>query len=53
VTLLGEYVHTKAEAQGINQATSNAAAAGAILFFSSRLPSTASGATAPAAAPTS
>jgi len=33
VTLLGEYVHTKAEAQGINQATSNAAAAGAILFF--------------------
>ncbi|WP_296617488.1 porin [Sphingomonas sp.] len=33
VTLLGEYVHTKAEAQGTNQATSNAVAAGAILFF--------------------
>ena len=33
VTLLGEYVHTKAEAQGINEASSNALAAGAILFF--------------------
>jgi hypothetical protein len=30
--LLGEYVHTKAEAQGIDRATSNAAAASAILF---------------------
>jgi hypothetical protein len=33
VTLIGEYVHTKAEAQAINEATSNALAAGAILFF--------------------
>lgn len=33
VTLIGEYVHTKSEAQGINEATSNAIAAGAILFF--------------------
>ena len=33
VTLVGEYVHTKAEAQGVNEATSNAVAAGAILFF--------------------
>ena len=33
LTLIGEYVHTKAEAQGPNEATSNALAAGAILFF--------------------
>jgi len=33
LTLVGEYVHTKAEAQGVNQATSDAVATGAILFF--------------------
>ena len=33
VTLIGEYTHTKAEAHGTNEATSNAFAAGAILFF--------------------
>ncbi|HEX8484915.1 porin [Sphingomonas sp.] len=33
VTLVGEYVHTKAEAQGPNEAESDAIAAGAILFF--------------------
>jgi hypothetical protein len=31
--LIGEYVHTRAEVQAINEATSNALAAGAILFF--------------------
>lgn len=33
VTLIGEYTHTHAEAQGPNEASSNAIAAGAILFF--------------------
>ena len=33
VTLLGEYVHTKSEAHNGNQASSDAIAAGAILFF--------------------
>jgi predicted porin len=33
VTLVSEYVHTKAEAQGGNDAASDAIAAGAILFF--------------------
>jgi predicted porin len=33
VTLLGEYIHTKSEAHGPNEANSNAIAAGAILFF--------------------
>lgn len=33
VTLLGEYIHTKAEAHNNNKATANTVAAGAILFF--------------------
>jgi predicted porin len=33
VTLVGEYVHTKAEAHGTNEATSDTIALGAILFF--------------------
>lgn len=33
VTLVGEYVHTKAQAHGINKAQSDTLAAGAILFF--------------------
>lgn len=33
VTLLGEYVHTKSTAHGPNEATSDAVATGAILFF--------------------
>lgn len=33
VTLVGEYVHTKAEAHGVNSAESDTLAAGAILFF--------------------
>ncbi|WCT73208.1 porin [Sphingomonas naphthae] len=33
VTLVSEYVRTKSEAHGINEAKSNALAAGAILFF--------------------
>ncbi|QQV77541.1 porin [Sphingomonas aliaeris] len=33
VTLIGEYTHTKSEAHGINEASSNTLAAGAILFF--------------------
>lgn len=33
VTLLGEYTHTKAEAQGTNSAASNTLAIGSILFF--------------------
>lgn len=33
LTLLGEYVHTKSQAQAINEASSDAVAAGAILFF--------------------
>lgn len=33
VTLVGEYTHTKAQAQAINEAKSNTLAAGAILFF--------------------
>jgi len=33
VTLLGEYVHTKSEAHGPNEANSDVLATGAILFF--------------------
>ena len=33
ITLVGEYVHTKSTAHGPNEATSNALATGAILFF--------------------
>lgn len=33
VTLIGEYIHTKAEAHNNNSATANTIAAGAILFF--------------------
>jgi len=33
VTLVSEYVHTKSEAHGVNAASSDAVAAGAILFF--------------------
>ena len=33
VTLLAEYIHTKAEAQGPNEAKSNTVSVGSILFF--------------------